>query len=128
MANAPVCHVSTDEKINQPPAKQLPAIPQATDLNSALAAINAMRQILQAMLGRSGSSGGLPRPGSAGPTQGLATRNQQQAGRWREVNRATKEIKIPIDDSSDPPTVTIKRTNSITMQDTVTGEILTLRG
>lgn len=124
---APVCHVSVDQQIDQPPAKQLPAIPQATDLPSALAAINSMRMIIHAMTGQQGGSGGLPRPGSAGAS-GQPSKKQQQVGRWVETGRSAKEIKIPIDDTTDPPTVTIRRTNSITMRDTVTGEVLTIKG
>lgn len=125
--DAPVCHRSEDQVINQPPAKELPSIPHATDLPSALAAVNAMRQILDAMLNRIGTSGGVQRPGAQ--TGGPSTpQKKQQVGRWVETNRSTKEVQIPIDDSGDPPTVTIKRTNSITMRDTVTGEVLTIKG
>jgi hypothetical protein len=48
---APVCPISKDQVINQPTTNNIPTIPLAYDLASALAAINAMRQAIQ-VLGR----------------------------------------------------------------------------
>lgn len=121
---APICHVSQDEIIVQPPIKQLPSVPDATDLKSALAAIQALRQIVYALTGQQASSGGTTRAGS---TQ-APSKQQQKVGRWVEINRATKEVTIPINDTGEPPSVTVTRTNSITMRDTVTGEILVIKG
>jgi hypothetical protein len=111
MADAPVCHVSPDQVINQPPVKQLPAIPQATDLNSALAAINAMRLTLQMMLDQ-----------AARKTQ------KDKVGRYVVREKAEKKVRVYNKDDHEQY-VDVMRTNKLVMQDTVTGEYWTyIRG
>lgn len=122
MADAPVCFPSQDQVINQPPAKQLPAIPQAYPDNpdSMAAAINALTQFVLNLAGMHGSQG----------PQGIAGQPGRNAprpatGRFTEIRRASEEVKVPIDDTNDPPSVTILRINSLTMRDNVTGETWT---
>lgn len=119
---APVCHVSEDQVIEQPPVKQLPALPQAdpNDPNSMAAAINALRLYVMQLAGQSGGQG--PRGATGQPGKPAP---KPQTGRFSEVARATREVKIPIDDTSDPPSVTVSRINSLTMRDNVTGEVWT---
>ena len=115
MAQAPTCFVSQDQVIDQPPAKQLPSIPQATDLPSALAALNAIRQILNAMNNQTQQGG------QQGPRGAAGKPGKKEKSRWVEISRATEKIKVPIIDTGDKPFVEVERINRFTMQDTVTG-------
>lgn len=59
---APVCVIQPTEPIQVPKGQQLPPIPIATNLLSAIQAINAMRQLIIVMLGQI-SPNGQPTPG-----------------------------------------------------------------
>lgn len=122
MAEAPVCHPSADQPISQPPVKQLPAIPQAypNDPNSMAAAINALTMFVQALAGMHGAQGPAGQAGQPGRPA-----PKPKTGRFSEINRGVEEIKIPIVDNGDPPSVTVSRINSLTMLDNVTGETWT---
>ena len=117
---APVCHVSVDEVINQPTGTKLPSIPIATDLISALAAINAMRQVLMMLTGALQGPPGLRGAQGQGGAAGAAAK-KTKVGRWNEANRttATERVYNPNDNSQ---YVDVQRINSLTMTDSVTGE------
>jgi hypothetical protein len=120
---APVCFVSTNQQIGQPPGVQLPALPVATDLPSALSAIQAMTNMLNLLTGQTGQSGAQGNVGAAGAA-GAGGKNQK-GGRFQEVagSRVTQDIQLTSDDGS--VTFTIKQINAITWQDTITGEQIT---
>jgi hypothetical protein len=52
MAEAPVCHVNSDQEIGQPQARVLPVIPVAKDLPSAIKAIKALTQTVNLLSGQ----------------------------------------------------------------------------
>jgi hypothetical protein len=122
MAGAPQCFISVNEQINQPPGAILPAIPPANDMQSALAAIAAMRQMLMQMTGQ---IGGLADRGQQQGSQGNQQNNnqnkkQQALGRWTEINRAVGKVTLKSTDGS--VTFEIDQINKLTFQDTVTKE------
>lgn len=132
MAGAPVCFVSVNETINQPPGARLPAIPQANDLQSALAAIQAMTQILNQLTGAAGAGGANTGAGSPGKQQGSQSnqkdasqsKNQQKQGRWNKINEVKEPVTMTSTDGS--VTFTFDQVTSVTMQDTVTGQLLVI--
>jgi hypothetical protein len=107
MANAPVCHIPPTTPDNGQLPKNLPAIPPATDLKSALNAINVMRQIIQIITNQQ-------------PiiiNQGQSNNSSKfKTASWRESSRKTEKIKVynPQDKSQ---WVEIERINELTMED-----------
>lgn len=137
MGNAPVCHISVDETVTQPTARNLAYVPPAHDLQSALKAIEALRQNLMILTGQvaaqrpsvtfmqqPGSSPGSQaaggsRPSNSQPSQGGKNPN---VGRWVEDSRAVVVRRIT--NPNDPEQfVDVKQINRLTMKDTVTGEL-----
>lgn len=124
MANAPICHVPVPTPIDQPDGIQNPSIPIATDLASALSAINAMRMILMRLANlqpRFDGSGQGP-GGHGGRIGGPSKQNpNKKLGRWNEVNRTTEKVRV-FNPQDKEQYVDVQRINSITMQDSITGE------
>lgn len=120
---APVCNVEPVIEPGQPPASKFPPIPVASDLASALAAINAMRQILMNLTGqlgvtnRGGGNGGGGR-GGGGTT---IPPKQPKLGRWvqKSITRKTVRIYNPQDKTQ---FIDVSRVANLTMKDTITGE------
>ncbi len=122
---AHVCHSSSDEpaSIGQPTTPQLPSIPIATDLTSALAAINALRNAFNLLAGirpqyvvypaRQGVPGVAGAPGKQGKAP--------KPARVRELSRKTKVVRVhnPKDKTQ---YVDIRRIEQLIMKDRVTGE------
>lgn len=119
MADAPFCKRSTDQVIAQPPIKRLPAIPPPNDLQSAINAINMLINYVYQLSGQIGPTG--PQGDRGSPGQPGRPPNQN-VGRWIETNRATEKVKIYNPDDHDQ-WVEVLRTNSLTMRDSVTGEL-----
>jgi len=122
MANAPQCFISVNETINQPPGVLLPSIPQATDLASALSAIQAMTDMLNLLTGQIVNTRGQPgRQGQAGQP---GKNNQNKVGRFTEIKRVTENVTVtnPQDSSQ---FVEVERINALTMRDNITGETWT---
>jgi hypothetical protein len=119
MANAPACNISVNETINQPPGVRLPNIPPATDLNSALSAIQALSQMVGLLSGQVVDQRGPP--GQQGAAGQPGKNNQNKVGRWQEVNRAVQEVTMDSTDGS--VTFTFKQINQLTLKDTITGEL-----
>ena len=113
MVDAPICHIPVNQNIEQPSAPQFPAVPLATDAVSTMAAVNALRQIVQRLTGQhqGNNTNGTIRPGQ-----------KSKIGRWNEVSRSTskKRIKNPEDAEQ---YVDVERINSLTLKDSVTGEL-----
>jgi len=125
--DAPVCHVSTNQTITQPPARRLAAVPRATDLRTALQAINILQQNIQILAGQIPQ---YPNQNPSNPaTSGVNSVNarpsqqprNQPIGRWVESGRVTETVRIYNRDDREQY-VDVKRINSLTMRDTVTGE------
>ncbi len=145
MSNAPVCHISTSQVINQPRATLLPTVPVAVDLPSALAAIAALKLLVQMMAGQQavtgpagvngeagiagllGGGGGVA--GSAGPpgAAGQKGKDAKSGGRFVEdrSQRVTQKKRIFQDnDKNSENWVDIQQINRCVWVDNVTGETI----
>lgn len=122
MANpqAPVCHVSQDEPVVPHAPVLLPSIPAANDLASALAAIRALTQNVNALAGR--LSQGQRGPAGANGAPGKAAPHNT---RWSESKRTSKSTTIT--DSTGQFSVVVQQITGLTMVDKVTGETWTFK-
>lgn len=116
---APVCHVSQDEQIDQHKSPLVTSIPEATDLATALAAIRALTQNMNALTGRIGANGVRGPAGRNGAPGQAAPHNT----RWSEAKRV-KSTKT-ITDSTGQFSVVVEQITGLTMVDKVTGEVWT---
>ncbi len=108
MADAPICFIPVDQDITQPNGPTMPAIPLATDYNSMMAAVNAMRQAMMAITGQRAQN----------------NRNQPKTGRWVEQSRSVSTVRVK--NPKDPEQyVDVERINALVLRDTVTGELWT---
>jgi hypothetical protein len=116
MSNAPVCHIPPeDANIPQPSANNLPAIPIATDLASALAAVNAIRQTLKVMNNQLPFSNGF-----------RTIQDKKDRVQWSEQSRVIEKVKVY--QNNDPSTgnfVEVERINKLVMSDRNTGQTWT---
>lgn len=109
---APICHIPPPEQPPNSTAPSLPSIPLATDLKSALMALNAIRQILNTI-----TSSSKPLV-----TNNVTTKNPDKNGStWVEISRVNETVKVtnPNDDSQ---YVEVQRINKLVMQDQKTGQ------
>lgn len=111
--SAPVCHIAPENsRIPQPAVRGLPAIPIATDLQSALAAINAMRLIIQKITNQNQDDNG---------TQiNNFQMKPDKSTTWAEDSRKTETVKVynPDDHSQ---FIEVERINQLVMKDKTTG-------
>lgn len=120
MSNAPVCEIQPIINTQQPSPVTLPAIPLATDLPSALAAINAMAMWIRHAQQR------LPPPPpdvqGRGGISGIKTKPSTPVqGRWTKVSQQTKVVRVT--NPNDPTQfVDVQQIVALTMTDTHTGE------
>jgi hypothetical protein len=121
MAVCPVCNQSTSQVITQPSGLQLPSTQQPTqDLSSIVNSINALNQIVNGLSGtQSGANGS------------VGSRPQEQ---WIQGSPDTEKVKVYSPDT-DPKNggdgsvyVTVQRVKSLTMRNTVTGEVWRWKG
>lgn len=108
MSDAPVCHIVQQLPGAEPQTARLPAIPIATDLPSALAAIAALRQIVHSITGQ------LPNLGTA----------KTQPVLKEILNKRTTEtvrVKNPQDNSQ---FVDVEQINHLEFQDASSGQKL----
>lgn len=110
---APICHIPPENPtIPQPGVRSLPAIPVATDLTSAFAAINAMRLIIQTITNQNDRDNGTQ-------INNFQTRPDKNVT-WVEDSRKTEKVKVynPDDDSQ---FIEVERINQLVMKDKNTG-------
>lgn len=113
----PICHLPGDTPDPNTQPALLPPIPIATNLASALMAINAMRTIIHQITGQTQS-----RPsGSTGFKFKNDDAKKNKQGRWQEANRVSETVKIKNPDDENQ-FVEVKRINELTMRDSQTGE------
>ncbi len=141
LSNAPVCHISTGSvPIKQPRATLLPSVPAAVDLPSALAAINALKLLIQMISGQQGNVGPRANPagllgGGGAASAGAAGQDGQKGkeskdptgGRFIEdrSKRVTKKIRIfQNNDKKSENWVDIAQINKVIWVDKVTGETI----
>ena len=122
MADAPVCHISVDQVIQQPGQRLIPSIGKATDLKSALQVINQMSLIINMLTGQQAqSSGGVSTGG--GTKSSTKPKQPQQDGRWNEVRSSRVIEKVRIEQKDNPENwVEFERINRLEFIDSVTGE------
>jgi hypothetical protein len=109
VSDAPICNNAPPSAPGQPSPKTLPSIPPATDLQSAIMAVNAIRRILQTMIQT--------------PPQGGISGFRLRADRgFQEVKqrRVTKRVRI-FNPSDKSQYVDVEQVVGIVMQDPVTG-------
>lgn len=111
---APICHIPpANPVVPQPGVVTLPAIPVATNLTSALMAINGIRQTLQIITQQIQRDNGFNRkPDPNG-----------KKSQWVEKNRTTSTVKIY--QNNDPSTgnfVEVEQIDTLTMADKNTGQ------
>lgn len=126
MSNAPFCNVKGVTVPGIPSLAPIQPVPVATDLASALAAIQALRNNFHVLYNtltappRNTLNG--TASSSPGPTPQLKTGSPKN-GRWQEVpgSRLVQRVEVPVNSEKD--TVTIERINGYTMRDSITGEL-----
>lgn len=120
--NAPACPINRDQEIKPNSGAKMPFIPVATDLASALAAINAMRNALLQLAGMmSVRSGGQQSDRNNKDNSGNERPDPNRPPRWIEVSRKTQKVRVK--NKEDPEQyVDVERINRLVMRDTVTGD------
>ena len=118
---APICHVPVTTPIEQPGGVQNPFIPIATDLQSALAAINAMRMILMRIANLQPRFDGSGSGGRGRVQQPSKQQKNPKPGRWNEINRVTKKEKVYNPEDREQ-FVEVERMNRLVMEDSITKE------
>jgi hypothetical protein len=130
--NAPICSIEPIIKPDQPDPSKFPPIPQATDLASALRAINALSQIVRNLTGQTGVTVVNNRfvtniTGQGGTTIPPKPNKPPPVGRWIQKTITRKDVKITNPD--DPSQfVIVSRVQNLTMKDSVTGETWVYQG
>lgn len=117
MAKAPICHDSRDETFPVKQPSLIPNIPPATDLPSALAAINALSNAIRIITGRQNA-----RPPDPWTPQ-INNFTSTNSSRWQEQrsDRVTKVVRVknPQDESQ---FVDVEQINGLTFVDQKTQE------
>lgn len=111
---APVCHIPPTKSTPQPGPRQFGQVPPATDLPSAITAINQLIQIIQQLT-------------NTGPSNGGGGTVSSGSGNYNERRRVTEVVRVynPDDHSQ---YVDIQRTNLLEMTDTKGGRWTYIRG
>lgn len=140
MSSAPVCHISSDEIIDQPQPARFQSIPVATNLQSAIAAINAMRLVMLQLTGQVSPNNLARFLGLLGAVGAGLSQNQKnqpnpnsqsravQNGRFLEdkSQRVTNDVEVPIYDDTNTKvgTATVARINRVVWVDQVTNQTI----
>lgn len=142
VGKAPVCHVSTDQIVfDQPDRVRMPSIPDApTDLASALAAINALRLLVQLLSGQQsiagprgisgfvgarGGGGAVGSPGGQGPKGAKGKDGKTPRFEEDQSQRVSKKKKVyQNNDNTSENWVEIDQINKVVWVDNVTGQTL----
>lgn len=102
----PVCHIAPETNTQQPGVIAIPNIPAAQpNLASLAASVNALRQAVMLMAGKSGADG---RPGANGA--GL------KPPQWKEKKRVTEVVKVYNPDDK-TQFIEVERINQLVMED-----------
>lgn len=109
MSNAPVCHINPPIPGAEPTQPPLPAIPIATDLQSALAAINTMRMIIQTMNNQNQNNNNKPFSGFRTNDSG-----QKKNSNFQEVTSKRTTTTKKIYQNNDPSTGVFVEVKQIT--------------
>ena len=122
MATCPTCSSTVPVSIDQPTAAPIPSIPIASDLPSALAAIQALSMTHNIVYGYGGGGGGSKQQ----PQQSKNNTKPPQkpkVGRFEEQKSKRITTKVKVYSKQDKETfVEYKQINGMTFKDTITGE------
>jgi hypothetical protein len=128
--SAPVCPISTSQAPPSQPGIALPPVPKAQDLPSAIQAINVLTQIINYLTMPSLPSNNLVLNFTTLPplvkpaTAAVALQPPKpQAARFVEAGRSQETVKV-VNPNDDSQFVIVKRVNSITFKDRITGSLL----
>ncbi len=115
MSNAPVCLANPPSVTVTPIQRLVPNVPVATDLNSALAAINALRQLVYMLLNS------IPANGQPGPPGAAGQSPQKTQSKFTQSNIVYNTVRVtnPQDDTQ---YVDIQQVQSLTLINPVTKE------
>jgi len=133
MSNAPVCHVIPQSQPGKPSLPPMPPIPPATDLQSALYAINQLRNLINILLNQINqnniSTGGSSTGGSGAPgTPSTNTPFTFPVSQFTEIaaKRITKTVRIfgTREDGTQDKTVwvDVKQIVGLTFEDQITDQ------
>lgn len=119
--SAPVCAVNPPSPIVEPLPRLLPTVPIATDMASALAAINALRQIILMMTNAIPANGAQGAQGPAGPP---AKKTQSN---FKQTSIAQVDVTIPVrdGDGNQIGTAVVGQVNKLVLTNPVTLETWT---
>lgn len=122
---APVCSIIPPDRPGEPTGRTVPTIPVASDMASLIAAVNAIRAWINAQQNpqRQREDDGSGRGGII-PPKPQPKQPQPKIGRWNEISRSTKKVRI---ENPDDPSqfVEIEQITNLVMQDSVTKETWT---
>lgn len=118
------CPVSRTEIIDQPSAQRYPNIPLATDLRSALAAINAIRQSIMIMRGQLGAQPRSQVAQQSNTKSGSNKAKPAQQGKFVEIERVEKKVRI-FNKEDKEQFVDVERINKLVFRDSTDGETWT---
>lgn len=118
---APVCNNGQVEDIGDGTGITLPSIPQATDLKSAIAAINALAMGFKIITKQIQPA---PKTTTPGRTSSLTTKKPEKGkeGRWNESARDKKTVRVYNPDDN-TQFVDVEQITGLTMKDSQTGEL-----
>ncbi len=121
MATCPTCSSAIPVAIDQPTAPTIPSIPAASDLPSALAAIQALTMTHDIMHGSNSKS---PQQQKQGQNKNKTPNDKPKIGRFQELTAKRVTAKVKIYSKQDKATfVEYKQINGMTFKDTITGEM-----
>lgn len=111
----PVCHIPPPSTPGAPQPLSTPGIPgPATDLNSVIALVNALRVVVAQMMDQIKTN--------RGTINNFYTQPDGKSD-WVEVNRVTEKVRIyQNNDKTSPNYVDVDRINSLTMAHRSTGQ------
>lgn len=116
MSSAPVCFINPPPPAAEPVTNTIPAIPVATDLQSAIQAVNTLRQIIQDMTNQN------PQPGRI---TDLVV-NSKKAANFVEVVGSRKTQMVKVTDPNDSSTyIVTKQITGLTFHNPVTKQNIT---
>lgn len=118
MSKAPVCLIQPVINTQQPSQVDMPSIPQATDLASAIAAINALAASFRTIQSR------LPPPPPTPQGQGTiltSTKKKPKQGRWNRIQQTVQTVRV-FNSQDKSQYVDVEQITGLTMQDSLTGE------
>lgn len=115
MPQAPVCRITPVKPYAPPNAAMATSIPIASDLASAIQAINALRQLLQVIMNQ------LPSNNTTPPGGGFSSSPSKGNANFNEISRVTSQVKI-VDPTNPANYVVVNQITALNFLDKVSGQ------